>query len=572
MRDTIKAKNLELKDVFCDKYEYFIPSYQRPYSWGRDQTQALLDDLCDALPDASPIIASAPPYFLGCIVLVKGDDPRAEVIDGQQRLTTLTIIFSALRDLATEVSKKREIEKRIIRDEDESASIKSGYHLNVRESDRQFFRDHIQKRGGIEKFRSTVPVKRGPRKWPDSHINFLRNAQCVWDHITGEKFSPEQRRRLLQFLVQRCYLVVVYTPDEESSYRIFSVLNSRGLDLSHTDILKAHIIGKLPEEQRETYAAKWEDMENKLGQSEFSALFSHIRMIFQKVKLRASVREDYEAILEHYPIVENVGEFINHEIAPYSEAYAAVSDAEYGSDDTLPAVAEINMLLRHCGRLNNRDWVPPALAFVRRFSQNPSELVRYVRNLERLAYALFIQRKNKNDRIRRYADVLKEFERKEDLFRELSKLQLGTEDKSNVRTQLTGPIDQQIMRTLLLLRINNVLAKDDAKYDRNKLTVEHVLPQDPDPHSQWIEWFSDAEERTELTHCLGNLVLLPRRRNTQARNFEFHKKKEKYFPDGKDIKGLALTNQVREEPEWTPAVVKRRREDLCSRLAKEWRL
>ncbi len=566
MRDTIQAANLELKDVFCNKYEYFIPPYQRPYSWGREQTQALLDDVCDVLPDASQAIESSPPYFLGCIVLVKGDEPRADVIDGQQRLTTLTIILSALRDLAAE-SLKQQVGKFIIRDDDPAVGIKSGYHLNVRESDRQFFEKYIQKHGGIEKIGVIVP---DVRTWPDSRINFLRNAQLVRSYI--EKLSTGKRLRLLQFLLQRCYLVVVSTPTQESSYRIFSVLNSRGLELSHTDILKADIIGKMPEEQRQMYTDKWEDMENKLGRDDFSALFRDIRMIYRKEKLRTSVIRDYAKILEPYIYEKALEKFIDDEVAPYSEAYAAVSDAEYGSDDTLPAVAEINMLLRHCGQLNNRDWVPPALAFVRRFSQYPSELVRYVRDLERLAYALFIQRKNENDRIRRYADVLKEFEGEEDLFRELSKLQLGTEDKSNVRTQLTGPIDRQIMRTLLLLRINNVLAKDDAKYDRNKLTVEHVLPQDPDPHSQWFEWFSDAEERTELTHCLGNLVLLPRRRNTQARNFEFHRKKEKYFPDGKDIKGLALTNQVIEEPEWTPAVVKRRREDLCRLLAKEWRL
>ena len=356
-------------------------------------------------------------------------------------------------------------------------------------------------------------------------------------------------------------------------------MNSRGLDLSHTDILKAHIIGQLPAEQRETYTAKWEDMENKLGRREFSALFSHIRMIFQKAKLRTSVRKDYETILERYPIVANMGEFIDREIAPYSEAYAAVSGAEYGSDDTPGAVDEINMLLRHCGQLNNSDWVPPALAFVRHFKQQPDELLRYIKDLERLAYALFIQHANENERIRRYANVLEEFEGEEDLFHELSKLQLSTQDKSNVRTQLAGPIDRQIMRMPLLLRINtllqrinNVAAKDAAKYDRNKLTVEHVLPQDPDLHSQWIDWYPNTEERAKLTHCLGNLVVLPRRRNTQARNFEFHKKKEKYFPDGKGNKGLDLTNQVIEEPEWTPAVVKRRREDLCRLLAKEWRL
>src|SRR5277367_2637616 len=94
------------------------------------------------------------------------------------------------------------------------------------------------------------------------------------------------RVRLAQFVVTRCFLVAVETPDIDSACRIFSVLNSRGLDLSATDILKAEIIGGTPDQTRENYTKKWEDTEEDLGREPFGDLFSHIRMVYRKAKPR----------------------------------------------------------------------------------------------------------------------------------------------------------------------------------------------------------------------------------------------------------------------------------------------
>ena len=80
------------------RYVFSIPGYQRPYSWTTEQAQELLDDLTGFMRDRSDPVAEMPPYFLGSIVLIKRtDSPMAEVIDGQQRLTTLTLLLSAIR-------------------------------------------------------------------------------------------------------------------------------------------------------------------------------------------------------------------------------------------------------------------------------------------------------------------------------------------------------------------------------------------------------------------------------------------------------------------------------------------
>ncbi|HIE32030.1 MAG TPA: DUF262 domain-containing protein [Methanosarcinales archaeon] len=94
----IQASEQPIAKIFSSEYSFIIPDFQRPYSWGRDQVDELLDDLTHfAFQEGD--VEDLNPYFLGSIVLIKGDDPIAKVVDGQQRLTTLTILFAVLREL-----------------------------------------------------------------------------------------------------------------------------------------------------------------------------------------------------------------------------------------------------------------------------------------------------------------------------------------------------------------------------------------------------------------------------------------------------------------------------------------
>ena len=95
MPEAIKASEQNLDKVFCNDYMFEIPYYQRPYAWTTEEVGELLDDLLFAMDKDAEA-----PYFLGSIVLIKGDSPDSKVIDGQQRLTTLTILLCTMRELA----------------------------------------------------------------------------------------------------------------------------------------------------------------------------------------------------------------------------------------------------------------------------------------------------------------------------------------------------------------------------------------------------------------------------------------------------------------------------------------
>jgi uncharacterized protein DUF262 len=159
------------------------------------------------------------------------------------------------------------------------------FRLSLRDRDREFFQKYVQKENGLTELLELIDVD------TDSQRNIRDNARLFVSRI--QMMSEPERLRLAQFMVTRCYLVTVATPDLNSAFRIFSVLNTRGLNLEGTDILKAQIVGGLPEQQRKSYTERWEDIEEELGRVSFGELFSHIRMIYRKAKPQGTLLTEF---------------------------------------------------------------------------------------------------------------------------------------------------------------------------------------------------------------------------------------------------------------------------------------
>ena len=554
MPETIKASEQNLDRVFCDDYLFEIPVFQRPYAWTTEQVDDLLDDLLFAMRrDAEE------PYFLGSVVIIKEEDAQSQVVDGQQRLTTLTMLLCALRELA-DGELKSALDARIRQQRDILAGTKEVVRLGLRSIDQGFFYDNVQVDGGIPGM-----LEKSPARETDSQQRIYENVRYL--HGKLAELDEEERGRLAVFVIRQCYLVVVSTTDMTSAYRIFSVMNDRGLDLSATDILKAEIIGDIADadEQRE-YAGKWEDVEQELGRDRFGALFTHIRMIYAKAKPRRSLQEEFrEQVLAHHKSAD----FIENILDQYDDAYKSVLGLPDGIIQSTPG---INAHLRHLRRLDNVDWIPPAMAFFHRNPNKQDELARFTKDLERLAYGLFIRRANINERISRYAAVLRDVEQGDALWQNDGPLQLRADEKADILRILDGPIYTLPRVPLpLLLRLDGLVAEAGADYDYSTISIEHILPQNPAESSQWRAWFPDNTERAQWTHRLANLALLSFRKNTRASNWEFERKKNEYFLRG-GVSPFALTTQVVAERVWTPAVLERRQRDLLDRIKSEWRL
>ena len=264
----IKGEAFKLSKVFSSDFQYLIPNYQRPYSWEAENIEQLFDDLYDFFQGDTEET-----YFLGSVVVIKKDHfPESYVVDGQQRLTSLTILLSVLASFLSDKSKANSIELYIKQPENLAESIPAQPRLTLRKQDNDFFSKYIQNIK-IEELKS-INIDSDCKT--DAQKNIYKNALALVQRVK-DKFEGDEEGifEFCKFIIQKCCLVIVSTPNEKSAFRIFSVMNDRGLDLLPSDILKSYLIGKMNSKQDE-YTDKWEDLEQDLGRARFNELFSQI--------------------------------------------------------------------------------------------------------------------------------------------------------------------------------------------------------------------------------------------------------------------------------------------------------
>lgn len=553
----LDAGEYPLGKVFSSDFEFAIPDYQRPYSWGTEQSLQLLDDLDGAI-DRDP----DEPYFLGSLVLVRDSGRRAEVIDGQQRLTTLSILFAVMRDLTSNDALRKELSDFIQEPGKITAGTKPKPRLELRPRDAHFFREYVQTVGSTDQLialdDNAVVV--------DSRRNIRDNARALRNNLAD--WPPKRLEQLAELVGSRTFLVVVATPDLTSAYRIFSVMNARGLDLSPSDIFKARTIGEVDDDDRAMYSKKWEDAEEELGRNGFADLFLHLRMIYAKERARRELLIEFpEQVLGQY-LPDRAAEFVDNVLLPYADAYEHLVNADYTGAASWQSV---NAWLKRLARLDNNDWRPPALWALKNHPDDPKFLDAFLRKLERLAASMLLRRVYTTPRAMRYANLLKHLDAGHGLNAE--SLGLSEQERADTIDRLKGEIYLvSPSRIYVLLRLDELLANQPGvSYEHRIVTVEHVLPQQPKKGSQWLAHF-DEQDREHWTHRLANLVLLNRRKNSSAQRFDFDKKKQQYFSGSNGVATFALTLQVLKKDSWTPAVLKARQRSLLKRLSDEWEL
>lgn len=555
--ERIEAREKQIADVFSDNYAFTIPPYQRPYAWEIQQANELLDDLLDAMGPNGQLEGF---YFLGSIVLVKSpNSPESRVIDGQQRLTTLTILFSVLRDLTDNDNLKYTRDTYVKQAANTDRGLPERLRLQLRRHDQPFFEMTVQTCGATAKL-PRVEVMEGSR----AHI--VENASLYWNRLS--EMTDVQRDALIQFLLNNCYLVVVEVPTDMAARRIFTVLNARGLDLTATDILKADLLERAGETRENELSTRWEEIELALDRDRFSDLFTHIRMIFQREKPRSALEYGFPEFVT--PFQGDPENFISGTLEPYADAFLLAED---GGKITLRFGAGTASLLRSLSRLDNKDWVPPLLLRLKQYSANQDiDIPGFIMKLERLAYYLFVTRSDVNARISRYADVLNQIDPRDERMLRSKGLELSDEDVQQFLNALDEPVylKSRVVKPLLL-RLDLALSDGSAVYDYPTISVEHVCPQTIDPGSQWDDWFSDRKAHNDWLHRLANLVLLTHRKNSSASNWDFSRKKSAYFKKD-DACPFLLTQQVLDVLEWIPIILENRQKELLRTLSRSWEI
>ena len=324
-------------------------------------------------------------------------------------------------------------------------------------------------------------------------------------------------------MVNLATLVVISTPNFNSAYRIFSVLNSRGLPLAPADIFKSRVIGEIPQNSQKSYTTTWEDYEQALGRAEFGKLFRDIRTIYTLEKSTKNLLQEFsEKVLNSYLEKGDGIEFMEEILIPYARAADHLIHQDFYGDETWESV---NGWMNHLTWLGNEEWRPAALWALKEHEGDKEFLHQFFQKLERLAASMRIRKVYYTHRATRYMRLLRQLVRGEGLA--AAAFELTDEEKQDMIEWLDGEIytDNYDACKYTLMHLDMVLAggKLLLTYDPNKVTVEHVLPQNPASNSDWVQNFSE-EQRESWTHRLGNLVILNRNRNSKAQNYDFEKK------------------------------------------------
>lgn len=560
------AKPLALGHLLSEPFRFRVPSFQRPYSWTTKEAGQLLDDLTLALEEQEENAASECEYFLGAMLLnspalpapSNGGGPVSapvhDVVDGQQRLVTLTILLAVLRDLLARTDGELPAGLREHIECPKAAGQQRTYRLELRERERHFFRLHVQEPLGT----ATLPET-------DDLTEIERRILEVREHLVAElrERSPQELARIASFIGQQCQVALISAEGIDRAYRIFMVLNDRGRPLHRNDILKAQIIAQIDADARTRADSIWDRIDALLG-ADFEALFSHVRAaeLSPKSQIITGVRE----------VIVNAGggrAFVEELLEPYGQAFHSVRHAQHAGSPRSP---EIRRLLTYLGWLGSADWVPPAILWWRLNSADPEKLYAFLRALERLAYALRLLGVGADKRASRFRAVVQAIRRGTVLDDSRSPLELGRDEQRNILYNLRNlHLRSPLACKLVLLRLNDELAGSLQSLSAADFTVEHVLPQKPGRNSAWRDWFPIAEERERCTNSIGNLVLVRRRQNENARNRELPDKLGIYFGNTEaDVP--AITAELNGITEWRPQNIMAREQRLLDIIKSAWRL
>lgn len=553
---SIAAEVQRIRDVFGPGTDIRVPPFQRAYAWEDSEVEILIQDLLEAFRTRTV-------YFLGAIVVIR---PRnrgpSDVVDGQQRLTTLTIMLAAMRDLAKTKEEEGLLHTMIGHEALNVFGTVHRWRVTLNPTDTPFFRRFVQERGATR-------LDEGLREDAcDPGSESQQRLSAAIGHMRDyfSDMADEERSRFVMWLLDQVTVVRVRVSEFAVAQKVFSSLNHRGKPLSDHDILKSALFERAELSPSEAVALgrKWDSYTARLGDRGFGDLWKQIRSIYDREGVGELVSGVIAGITQK---TASVREFIDTRLPRFVDAYDAIINARTENLDLGDEALRRLVFLRS---IHHESWRAPAIRFLAEHPYDRDSADRFFWALDRLAYAMQYSVKDRDYRHKRYRRLLDAMDGKTVLFDEGSPLQLTKRERDDFTDRLRGRFPNFKQRKALLMRISASVDGGLALPPDTDCTVEHILPRAPSKGSEWYEEWSRVRDRDELTECIGNFTLLTHSENQEADRKPFLEKLEIYFRSG--AASYALSNDLQGRTRWTPDDVRTRRDALIQNLAKDWGL
>ena len=547
----VRAQESSVEDIFAPGERLIMPPFQRSYSWDKKEALELLTDLIDAADTGIP-------HFIGAVVLVRGHESGVqEIVDGQQRLTTLTILLSVLRDLESDPARADALHALIADEPRPILGEGPSWRLTLNHMDGPFFRDAVQTRGATKMLETEATESQSQRR-------MVENAIAIRNKVT--EMSDGKRRALSEVVVKGCALVRVIVEDKDQGFKVFRVLNTRGKEPGAHDIIKTELLqrARFSVDEAAKYSEQWAEHEAVLGSSAFDDLLRQIRAIYDKSTKGEVIAAFRKAVLSKV----SPKEFLENVLPRYVEAYRLITTANVGSG---PNAQIISNKLNQLRALEQKSWRAPALKFLVDRGIDDPEAPAFFIKLERLAYIAMLIIADGDQRTKRFSKVNEAVTAGKSPSARNSPFAISKEEGRRTRERMLGRFATFGQRRAMALRLNAALDGGFTVAPESDATVEHVLPRNVHDDSHWMVTWPDPAKRREQCDTLGNFVLLTNKVNQKADRHDYRAKKAVYF-NGSGGEVFALTRDLMEQEAWTSEIVRKRTSDLAEILAREWEI
>ena len=240
---------------------FVIPEYQRPYAWNDEQVETLFEDLWDFTATSGGAEREGT-YFLGSVVAYENEDGEQEIIDGQQRITSLFLLLRAIYTKLTAIPEsERKAEAKNFISKIEPAIWRADKLTGTVDYRDILLTSRVVNNDGNEILRSILETGEADGKAKDNYSKNYRHFQELFDKHSTE--NPLMVYDFIYALLNQAILLPITTDTQDTALTIFSTLNDRGLPLSDADIFKAKIYNQLEESEKKAFIERWNDLDEQ---------------------------------------------------------------------------------------------------------------------------------------------------------------------------------------------------------------------------------------------------------------------------------------------------------------------
>lgn len=550
-----------IKDIFSPEQFYNIPEYQRPYVWGDEQIVALLEDVSRAMENDN-----SKEYFLGCMIWNTRTERNKknveytyqDILDGQQRFITLFLLHGVIRDISIKEKLKDNVQKRLVQEADDYNNIpaRNRIEFEIRD-DKDFLDKYVIQMHGTNRTDEISEIIETPKS--GASIKNMASGILImkkwWDAKYFEHHGSEEEylADFYKYLSTKVLALYLATPNNlDDAYNLFTVLNSRGLQLQVSDILRAQNLRVIEnDELRKLYATKWLDFENSIS-APYKGFDDFLwALVFIKMKYRSddnkSLTKAFEFMFKRNMIskgtdtLDFVGKYIKH--------YEAITNGSISNRESLNLFGNLNFIL---SSVFGSQYLTTLMHYRECFGDN--KIIEFMIKIDNLFSVSWLLGRRQS--LTRTFIIL----RRIDFYNEKVKTEQATledtvEDLLNdtclrydfydeeISSEKPISLDEfsvmlenekwgsfsgtKINKTrYLLLKMDLLMgnASTILQYNKDSSSVEHLMPQNIENTS----WAIDSSKHKEWVHRLGNLVLIDKNKNASLSNKLFNEKKVKY--------------------------------------------